>query len=398
MSLVAASGAALFAIGCAKEASKPGAPSAARIGTAHGKTPPLETSAIIPFPKDDLASVLEPIRVKHGLPALGAAVFDSKSALALGVTGVRKIGTDVLTTKSDRFHLGSDTKAMTATLVARAIERGELKWTTTLGEIYGKENVHPGYQPVTIEQLLGHRGGAPANAQEPIWKKMWETHSESRAPRRVAVLEMLKLGPTLPVGSWSYSNAGYIMAGAALERGAPSWEDRLRADVFEPLAMSECGFGPAETLGKTDQPLGHSVKDGKLIAETGWADNPRSLGPAGTVNCSLLSWGNFLRAHLRGALGETTYLPSASWTKLHTPAPLKDPKEKSYALGWIVVEQPWTKGPAFTHHGSNTMNLSAAWITPGLDRVFIVTTNSAGQESDDAVQEALLKLIAAYGK
>ncbi len=365
---------------------------------ADSGTPPDASPPAMVYPDDDLAALLEPIRTKYDLPALGAAVFDSNGALALGVTGVRKIGSDVLATKSDRFHLGSDTKAMTATLIARAVEKNELEWTTTLAETYSGETVHAGYQPVTIEQLLAHRGGAPANVQPAIWSKMWETKTESQNTRRTAVVEMLKLGPTSEVGTYTYANAGYMMAGAALEHAGASWEDRLRAEVFTPLGMTECGFGPAETEGEIDQPLGHREQSGKLVPETGWSDNPRSLGPAGTANCSLLSWGNFLRAHLRGALGDTTYLSEGSWTKMHTAEQAKNPQDEQYALGWAIGTQPWTKGPAFAHEGSNTLNLASAWVAPGVDRVLVVVTNAANAKANDAVQEVNLELLRAYVK
>ncbi len=72
----------------------------------------------------DLSGILEPIRTEHGLPALGAAVVTGKGLEAIGVVGVRKAGTDLAATAEDQWHLGSDTKAMTAFLIAALIEGG----------------------------------------------------------------------------------------------------------------------------------------------------------------------------------------------------------------------------------------------------------------------------------
>ena len=66
-------------------------------------------------------SALDQIRIRYGAPALGAAYqTDVRSEYA--VAGSRKVGDATPATVEDRFHLGSCTKAMTATLVARFVE------------------------------------------------------------------------------------------------------------------------------------------------------------------------------------------------------------------------------------------------------------------------------------
>ena len=56
-----------------------------------------------------------------------AAVLRGERMIAQGVAGVRKRGTTERITLDDRFHLGSCTKAMTATLVAMLVEETRLK-------------------------------------------------------------------------------------------------------------------------------------------------------------------------------------------------------------------------------------------------------------------------------
>ena len=65
---------------------------------------------------------------------MAAFVLRGERIIAQGVAGVRKRGTAERITLDDRFHLGSCTKAMTATLVAMLVEEGRLNWTATLGE------------------------------------------------------------------------------------------------------------------------------------------------------------------------------------------------------------------------------------------------------------------------
>lgn len=92
---------------------------------------------------------------------LAAAVLRGERIIAQGVAGVRKRGTAERITLDDRFHLGSCTKAMTATLVAMLVEEGKLNWTTTLGELFADtvKPMHPAWEKVTLRQVLAHRAG-----------------------------------------------------------------------------------------------------------------------------------------------------------------------------------------------------------------------------------------------
>src|SRR3954466_14976518 len=89
--------------------------------------------------------------------------FCRASIIAQGAAGVRKGGTAERITLDDRFHLGSCTKAMTATLVAMLVEEGRLNCTTTLGELFADTMtpMHPAWEKVTLQQVLAHRAGLP---------------------------------------------------------------------------------------------------------------------------------------------------------------------------------------------------------------------------------------------
>jgi CubicO group peptidase (beta-lactamase class C family) len=113
----------------------------------------------------DLAQELAPIASQQGMPALAALAADDVAILGQGVTGVRKLGDPTPATPHDRWHLGSDTKAMTATLVAGAVEAGTLGWDTTIAQAFPGMTIDPGYRDVTIAQLLSHVGGAPATSR-----------------------------------------------------------------------------------------------------------------------------------------------------------------------------------------------------------------------------------------
>ena len=83
---------------------------------------------------EDLGEILEPIREKHDLPALAAAVVRGEKTVAVGAVGVRKFRVKKPVTSDDAFHIGSCTKSMTATLIAMLVEDGKLSWEKTVAE------------------------------------------------------------------------------------------------------------------------------------------------------------------------------------------------------------------------------------------------------------------------
>src|SRR5579871_107989 len=233
----------------------------------------------------------------HQVPGMAALEWDAAKGAEQAEWGVRRLGDSTPVGPADRWHLGSDTKAMTATLVATFVEAGQLAWSTTVASAFPDwKDIHPGYAQVTLEELLTHRGGLPKEVPEPIWGNLWRA-PEPVAARREAVHALLRLAPAGKRGSYLYANAGYMTAALVVERlSRDSWEHLIQQRLFGPLKMSSCGFGPPASVGKTDSPWAHAVKDGKLTAiEPGPAsDNPPSLGPAGTVHCSLDDWAKFV--------------------------------------------------------------------------------------------------------
>ncbi|HXS99062.1 MAG TPA: serine hydrolase domain-containing protein [Elusimicrobiota bacterium] len=328
---------------------------------------------------------LETIREKHGLPGMARArLQDGK--LSVEVSGVRRFGEPASVRPGDQWHLGSCTKAMTATLVALFAERGLLRWNETLPELFPQLDLDPAYGKVTLEMLLAHRAGLAGDLLAydggKLWGRLWEPGLDPSEGRALVAKTMLEAPPASPPGSrYEYSNADYIIAGAVLERAAEtSWENIIRKELFRPLGMN-CGFGPA----------GGHVREGGAWTPVN-KDNPPALGPAGTVHCDLASWAKFAQLHLDGDAGRPTpILHPASFAKLHAAYP---GQEYTYG-GWIRVSRPWAgkRGLALNHVGSNTMNTADIWLAPERNLALLSTANAAGPEASAAVDEAVGSLI-----
>jgi CubicO group peptidase (beta-lactamase class C family) len=340
----------------------------------------------------DINAILEPIRAKHHLPALAGAVFDVTGMITQGSAGVRKAGDKQPVTGDDLWHLGSDTKAMTATLAGTFVAEGKLAWDDPVAKFFPDfaKQIDPALRGVTIAQLLSHRAGLTPNL---TWAD-FDTRNLSRA-RHEAAKKLLTTPPASPVGQYEYSNAGYVVVGAVLEKiGGKPWEKLITDRLFTPLGMKSAGFGGVGTSGKTDQPWGHH-DDGRPVEINGpAADNPPVMGPAGTVHCSLEDWTKFLADQLRGGTGGKALLPAEIYQAIQSP----HPADASYGFGWIIGRRPWAGGKILTHNGTNTMNLAICWL--GLPNKFgvAVTTNESGDNAEQAGDEAAAALLQWYRK
>lgn len=194
-----------------------------------------------------LSEMVPEIRAEQKLVGLGAMIMVDGQVVASAVDGERKKGSGTALEIGDRWHLGSITKSMTATMVARLIERQQLEWTTTVGQCLGElMDVHADYQNVTVEQLLTHTSGAPANFPLITQFQHPPEGKERMDARKKAVAAILKQEPTRPPGeSFGYSNVGFTIAAVMVEQKVGrSWEHLIRREIFDPLEISQAGFGP----------------------------------------------------------------------------------------------------------------------------------------------------------
>ena len=171
---------------------------------------------------------LEQTRVKHGLPALAAAVVKDGKIVASGAVGVRAHGSAVKVTIGDRFHLGSDTKAMTATLAGMMVDEGKLQWTSTIGDVLGAElpGLNRRLAAVTLEQLLSHTSGIPSDTNA-ILKLYYSPDAfhynlPRAAPAPAVRLEIPRAGDAAG-SAFHYANLGYLPPSARCWKRSPEF-------------------------------------------------------------------------------------------------------------------------------------------------------------------------------
>lgn len=308
---------------------------------------------------------------------------------------------------NDRWHIGSNTKAMTALLWARLVERGKLRWDSTVPEMFPDDRVAPAFATVTARDLLSHASGVGDAMIDLGW--LLRAHGETgdiRNQRSRFARSLLIRPPDSAAGRYAYANANYMLLGAAIERATGmSWEDAITAELFTPLRLSSAGFGAppaiglwghaewgghAEVGGHVEagggaEAVGHAGSPGgarRIDPDRDIADNPPVMGPTGRVHIAPGDYARFLSVFLRDGGG---YVSPTTLTALLTPAP-----GVRYAGGWSLGEEGG--GRVLTHEGSNTFWYTIATLLPARRTGYVAMVNEGGTRGRDAALAVLARM------
>ena len=347
----------------------------------------------------EIAALLRPIHEKAGVPALGGALVRLGQPTRAGVVGVRKAGDDTAATVGDRWHLGSCTKAMTATLAEIVAAETKLDLDAPAKAAFPDVQLDAGWDAVTPRRWMAHRGGLETAYPRALWSWLWKREVDPRQQRTRIAKELLGAPPARALDAgFKYSNSGFDLVGAALERAMDQDFETLAATrLFAPLGMTSAAFGPPGAPDVVDQPWGHRRRGDTLVplVPTLDADNPPSLSPAGRAAMTLEDWGRFVALHLgnvvtvkRPGREALPLLSPDALARLHTPAPGED-----YVGGWKVTKRGWSKGPVLTHAGSNTMWFCVCWLAPEEGFAVLAVTNVAGPDAEKACDQVAGALI-----
>lgn len=357
-----------------------GSSSGASVGSSVDNAPVLQVPATGEAGDGRLTEIIDYLRIESNLPALAGILIHDGEIIDIGVSGNRAITASIAVTTEDKWHIGSLTKSMTATLAAKLVQDNIIQWHTTIAEVYPElsDGMQSQYLSVTLSELLSHTAGFKENL--PSLTNYFQSDDDITVQRQQMVEEALLLKPNNDRGEFHYSNLSYMLAGAMMEKlTGQSWEELINNYVFLPLNMTSAGFGAPDITGDIQQPVGHSQSGNSwqavMVTDNEIADNPPVLGPAGTVHASLMDMAKYLSAHLIGASGEsvTGFLSAEMFAILH-----QDTSGTGYSLGWGINDG------VLIHSGSNTMWLAKAVVRPQNNTAIFVVTNAADLVASDS--------------
>lgn len=342
-----------------------------------------------------LGRLITDLRKEKNLVGLAAMVTVDGKLDAAAAGGEREEGSGVPVQIGDRWHLGGITKSITATMIARLVESGRMRWSDSLGKIFPDASVHEDWKPVTLGQLLTDTAGAPANFPDEVLRQRPALGPACTQARRKAVLNVIAQKPAYPPGKkFVYSNVGYTIAAAMAEAATgAAWEDLVRREVFEPLRLTQAGFGPPESGDETlEQPRGHGKAPAGKIPMDDKSENTPIMGPSGMIHMTLANLCTYAGEHLHGELGTGKLLSPATYKRLHTPG------FDNQACGWVrkdaSAQIPCT---VYWHNGSNTFWYALVVFAPEKKMVVAVVSNDGDWGSAEAAAWEVVKECLASG-
>ena len=176
-------------------------------------------------------------------------------------------------TLKTRFRIGSMNKMFTAVSILQLAQAGKLDPKDTLGNYLTDYPNKEVASKVTIQQLLSHTGGTGD-----IFGPDFDAHRLELKTIGDYVELYGNRGPKFEPGTqWEYSNYGFILLGAIIEKvSGQGYYDYVREHIYQPAGMTSTGSEP-EDKDIADRSVGYTKMD-----STVWAPNTETLPYRGT--------------------------------------------------------------------------------------------------------------------
>ena len=278
--------------------------------------------------------------------------------------------------------VGSITKQFTGAAILKLEERGQL----SVGDSIAKhlDGVPLDKRAITVHHLLTHSSGIV----DLKGLGDWDPIEREAFVRRVMAQPLA----SPPGEKYEYTNAGYSLLGAIVERlSDASYEQFLREHLFHPMGMYETGYVlPHWGDGRMAQGYRRGTRWGTVLERPLAADGPywalRANGGIHTTAYDMLRWAE--------ALTSGKALSPASMKKYWTPH-ISEGGDTYYGYGWVVMEAPGGVD-VITHNGGNGIHFADVAIAPESGLALFLQTNVAAEfpEAELLLERIALRLLA----
>lgn len=311
------------------------------------------------------------------VPGLGIAIIkDGKIVLSEGF-GYRSLKDSLKVTAQTLFAIGSSTKAFTTMALGMLVDSGLIDWDKPVRSYLPTFKMKDQFanERITPRDLVTHRSGLPRH------DLMWYNSPLSRK-ELIDAIQYLEPNKDFRT-EFQYQNLMFLTAGYLIEQvTGKSWEDNIRAAIFNLLEMNSSNFSVTESQKSADFALPYREED-SLIKEIPFR-NITTMGPAGSINSNLEDMAKWVMLFLnQGKVGTAQLISQAQLTQMRTPhmaisQPPSSPERSaaSYGLGWFLETY---RGHERVFHGGNIDGFSALVAMLPQDNIgMIVLTNLDG--------------------
>lgn len=338
-------------------------------------------------------AALQQSRTQQQMPALTAAVAWQGKLLWAGAAGYADISTNLAASTQSQFRIGSTSKAVTATAIARAVATGILQLDVPIGQ-YKIDLPNSAWQNLTLRQLLSHTAGLPGYEQNDDWRGVVQSLLKQRHFPNVDDGLQIFDEATLqykPGHGFLYSSFDVNLASSVLQSASRTpFLDYLKQSLGTPLNLQSLG---AAHLPHQQQVTFYQSKSGEVKPH--WpVDLSQKLAGGGLAASSIDL------ATIGSAWFDPTFIPPQLQQEFWTPQRLADGSinPQNYALGFRRTEHgnlycdkdhPLKRKIRYVHHGG-VSDGAQSWLViyPDYQLVLAMNTNIVKEDYCDFALQA----------
>lgn len=322
--------------------------------------------------QQELTAALDEALLEHftaDAPGGAVLVAQGNTILYEKAIGVADLGSKQALTTAHQFRIASVTKQFAAVAVLQLVEAGKLRLSD---EVQRYVDFPKKAHRITLEHLLTHTSGIPDFTRT-------KAYTPEAYAKDVSLPELIALFANEPLAfvpgtKYSYSNSGYILLTAIMEKvSGQSWSDYARDHLFAPAGMT------SSSAAITGGPL-EAEAIGYAEGEQGWEPAypislswPRAAGCIRSTVRDLWAWN---RSVFAGKLTDATLLVQA-----HRPFLLSDGSPTDYGYGWFL--QNVQGSPTIEHNGGIDGFTSACIYLPKEEIYVAVLVNRQTSDAND---------------
>ncbi len=326
-------------------------------------------------------AALERMRGAHGVPGATAAVSLDGELVWAGAVGWSDLEAETPMTPDAIMRIGSTSKAMTSTVLARLADAGALAITDTVADHAAPLN--PDWGPLQLYRLMSHTAGFPGYEENTDFPDSIDTLRMRGSYASVEQgLSLVDESAMLHGHGAAYHYSSFdvnVAAWTAVEATQTSFPDLLRASIREPLNL-ETPLPGDHGAPHPDQSVFYEIRGGDQVRVWPRTDVSQRWPGGGLVSRSRDL------VVIAGAWLKDDFIAPDTRALFWTPVTLNDGSvnPENYAIGWRVGVNTTRFGEdrptPWAHHGGvsrGAMSWLVVYPDLGLSVAVNINTNTA---------------------
>jgi D-alanyl-D-alanine carboxypeptidase len=260
------------------------------------------------------------------VPGVALAILKDGEILYLRTFGVSNLELNTPVTPNTVFELASVTKQMTAALVVTLAQEGKLSLNDKL--VSYLDSFPKAWEAITLLELLDHTAGLQMAFEPKMNGSYLLDYSKELMLKGAEETPMVHT----PGAHWKYSDEGYFLLGAVVEKvTGRNFDSVMTEKFFKPIGMNHTVFLDQNNI-IPNRAAGYIVKNGEYKHDRrSWQFALTShFGVMSTINDMVLYEKALIKGQpISGAVLKEVTMPHFSFFK-------KGNEQYSYGLGWEI--------------------------------------------------------------